>query len=314
MNFKKTIIINFLIIITIFGIAELFSCCILSNKYNNEIKDFIKITQNKNVKMPFIRYSKTELPSKDILYNGLRQIEYRDENKKPIILLGCSYTYGFGLNENETFSRKLADYTNRTVINRGKSGTGIPFLYYQLNDKELIKELPKNTEYIIFTLIPDHFPRLFRYRNFVMTGDHTLRYKIKNDKLIIDKPMIPYIHSLFLSIIIEEYLAQKNGNNREKIDALFKKLMEESYNKIKEEFPSTNFVVLYFENPLDPPNLYEKELQILKNISSDIILINIKEELPNILDEKYWIEDKSHPSALAWNEIVPILVKKLNIN
>lgn len=314
MNLKKKLIINLICILLIIGISEIFSCIILSKRYSQDIKEYTKITQNKEIKIPLIKYSKTELHSKELLYNGLRPIEYRDSNKQPIILFGCSFTYGFGLNENEIFSRKLADYTNRTVINRGRIGTGIPFLYYQLHDKELIEQLPKNPEYIIFTLIPDHFPRLFRYRNFVMTGDHTLRYKIKNDKLVEDKPIIPAIHSLFTSIIIEEYLAQKNGHNKSKIDSLFKKLMEDSYKLIKQNFPNTKFVVLYYENPLDKENLYEQELQILKDISNDIIVINIKEEIPNILESKYWIEDNSHPSSLAWDTIIPILDRKLKLN
>ncbi len=243
MNLKKKFIINLSFILMIIAISEIFSCFILSKKYSQDIKDFIKITKNKDIKIPLIKYSKTQLPSKELLYNDLRPIEYKNSDKQAIILFGCSYTYGFGLNENETFSRKLADYTNRTIINRGRSGTGIPFLYYQLNDTEVINQFPKNPEYIIFTLIPDHFPRLFRYRNFVMTGEHTLRYKIKDNELVIDKPINPTIHSLFTSIIIEEYLEQKNATNKNKVDMLFKKLMEESYKKIKDNFPNTKFVV-----------------------------------------------------------------------
>lgn len=311
---KKKIIVNLSIILVIFIIVELLSCVVLSKKYGNNIKDYVKITQNKNIKIPLMKYSKTELPSKKWLYENLRPIEYRNQDKQPIILFGCSYTYGFGLKENETFSRKLADYTNRTVINRGKSGTGIPFLYYQLNDEELINQLPKNSEYIIFTLIPDHFPRLFRYRNFVLTGDHTLRYKIKDNKLVVDKPLSPVLHSLFTSIIIEEYLAEKNGQNRTKVDKLFKKLMEESYIKIKKEFQNAKFVILYYENPLDAESAYNNELEILKNISEDIQIINIKKEIPDIFEDKYWIEDKSHPSAQAWDKIIPMLDKELKLN
>ncbi len=311
---KKKILVNLIIILIIFIIAELLSCIVLSNKYGNDIKDYIKITQNKDIKIPLMKYSKVSLPTKEFLYKNLRPIEYRNEKKQPIILFGCSYTYGFGLNENKTFSRKLADYTNRTVINRGYYGTGIPFLYYQLNDEELIKQLPKNPEYIIFTLIPDHFPRLFRYRNFVLTGDHTLRYKIKDNKLVVDKPLIPALHSLFTSIITEEYLAEKNGQNKTKVDKLFKKLMEESYSKIKKEFPDTKLIILYYENPSDAENAYNNELEILKNISEDIQIINIKEEIPDIFEDKYWIEDKSHPSAQAWDKIIPYLAKRLKLN
>ena len=204
---KKILTINLVILLILLVIIECFAYFKLYNRYKNDIKIYNEIIGKKAI-IP-MGYKKVTTPNENDLLSNMRPIEYRDVNKRPIILFGCSYTEGFGLEEDETFSKKLANYTNRTVINRGKSGTGIPFLYYQLSNEKVIKELPKNSEFIIYTLIPDHFPRLFRYRNFVLTGDHTLRYKIENEQLVIDKPIFKIFHSLFSVILLEEYLTEK---------------------------------------------------------------------------------------------------------
>ena len=316
---KKILLINLLIILIIFITAELSSYIMLFSKYKEDIINFNNIVNSESkIKIPFLKYSKVILPTREnLLCNGggcFRPVEYKNSDLKPIILFGCSYTEGFGLEDNETFSHKLAQYTNRSVYNRGRSGTGIPFLYYQLNDNEIIKELPKNPEYIIFTLIPDHFPRLFRYRNFVLGGEHTLRYKIQDDKLIEDKIKFPFLHSLFTSIVIEEYLTNKNSSDTKKVTDLTVKLFDESYKKIKENFPNAKFVILYFECPFDEKNTYDELLKDISKISDDITMIHINEKLPQLTEhDEYWIEDKSHPSAKAWDLIVPMISKELNL-
>ena len=261
-------------------------------------------------------YKKVTTPNENDLLSNMRPIEYRDVNKRPIILFGCSYTEGFGLEEDETFSKKLANYTNRTVINRGKSGTGIPFLYYQLSNEKVIKELPKNSEFIIYTLIPDHFPRLFRYRNFVLTGDHTLRYKIENEQLVIDKPIFKIFHSLFSVILLEEYLTEKKDiEENETNNPLFNKLLDESYNLIKKNFKDSKFVILYYKSPLDKDGFCDKKVYDYAEKNKEIILIDISKEIPNIQDtQELWLVDNEHPSTKAWDLIVPILANKLNID
>lgn len=213
MKIKKILLINLSLLLITLLVAEFFSWLILSVKYKTSIENFNKITDSK-ISIPLMKYSKVQLPTKETLLSNIRDGKIVNNSKPPIILFGCSYTGGFGLKDDEIFAVKLADSAHRTVINRGKEGTGLPFLYYQLSQKDVVSKLPKNAEHIIFTLIPDHFPRLYRYRNFVLTGEHTLRYKIVEDKLVEDRPVFAPIHSLFSAILIEEYIANLKFNNR----------------------------------------------------------------------------------------------------
>lgn len=260
----------------------------------------------------FIKYSKINILNDDKLLTGFRPTEYRDKNKPPIFVFGCSYVQGTGLNDNQTVSRKLADYTNRTVYNRGKSGLGIYYFYYLLNNEKIIKDLPKNPQYIIWILIPDHVPRMYRYRS-VPLGIYNFRSKIKNGQIVTDNISCKFLHSFFTSIVLEEFIAKRRYENKSKTDFMFIKLFKESDKLIKKNFPNTKLVVVSFDLYNYIPADYYRRLQLLKDEIPDIQIIDINKEIPDIADKRYIGDDKVHPNEQAWDKIVPVLAKKLNL-
>lgn len=260
----------------------------------------------------FIKYSKINILNDDKLLTGFRPTEYRDKNKPPIFVFGCSYVQGTGLNDNQTVSRKLADYTNRTVYNRGKSGLGIYYFYYLLNNEKIIKDLPKNPQYIIWILIPDHVPRMYRYRS-VPLGIYNFRSKIKNGQIVTDNISCKFLHSFFTSIVLEEFIAKYRYENKSKTDFMFIKLFKESDKLIKKNFPNTKLVVVSFDLYNYIPADYYRRLQLLKEEIPDIQIIDINKEIPDIADKRYIGDDKVHPNEQAWDKIVPVLAKKLNL-
>ena len=317
MKLKKLFLYNLIAIICLFIAIELSSYVFLCTKYKEDIINFRKIMYPENkINLPLISYKIAKNQSEKSLYDTLRPISYKDSKKNPIVLFGCSYTDGFGLNENETFSFKLSEYTNRTVYNRGRSATGIPFMYHQLINKDIVNLFPKNTDVFIYTLIPDHFSRLFRYRSWIMNGDHTIKYKLnKENKLVRDKIKVPLLHTFFTSIIIEQYIENKQTQNYENTKALSIKLFEESYKQIKNNFDNAKFVILYIECPLDGENIHLNYIkEFATNTNNNIVLINANEHIQDLkTNKKYWLNDDSHPSALFWDTIIPILSKELKL-
>ena len=92
----------------------------------------------------------------------------QDNNKEklPIILLGCSFTYGDNLSETETFSHVLSKYSNRNVYNLGLGGRSPRTMLYLMREnfqftKEKLLNNNLNFEYIIYTYISDHKRRLY---------------------------------------------------------------------------------------------------------------------------------------------------------
>lgn len=65
----------------------------------------------------------------------LENLNKKNGNKKSIVLFGCSYTYGDGLSEEETFSLQLYKSTKGyDVYNYGISGGGVQHMLYLLKD------------------------------------------------------------------------------------------------------------------------------------------------------------------------------------
>ncbi len=91
--------------------------------------------------------------------------ENPDKTKNPIILFGCSYVWGNGLDEKNTLSEKLAEYTKRIVYNRGIKGGSFQHMLYQSEDNtRYYNEVnTKNPDYIIFVFEYDLLRRLYKY-------------------------------------------------------------------------------------------------------------------------------------------------------
>lgn len=307
---KRKYINLFIKIFFVIVSVEMISLFQLYNKNKIPLSNFTQVSGNESVMRDFLSY---KMPTTYYGKDFIRPIEYKNNNKRPIVLFGCSYTEGFGLEENQTFSYKLSNYTNRTVYNFGQSGTGIQNLYYLLSDENFVNSIPKNTEYIIFILIPDHFPRLYRYRIWIGTHVHTLRYKIKNDKLVEDKLHFRLLHSFFTSVVVENFISDRKFQNRKNRDKLFLKLFEESDKIIKKELPKTKFVILCYSNTLwDFP--IKSELELLRKTIPDVTIIDLNDYFPELYNSsEYCISDGFHPNEKAWDLIVPFVSQKLQL-
>lgn len=112
---------------------------------------------------PFLDY-RFILKKKPDVKKEIEQFSYSikgDENKRPIVLLGCSYTAGFLLEENETFTANLNTYTGRSIYNYALGGASMATVLRQLQSEDFLKKLPKNPEYFIYTYIIDHNKRCY---------------------------------------------------------------------------------------------------------------------------------------------------------
>ncbi len=310
MNKKKIIFINFLIFLLLLIISEIFSFHYLKTKYNNDI----------------FRYSKIQNPTNE-KYNWLRPVEYRDNSKAPILLFGCSYAYGFELEEDKTFSRKLADYTNRTVVNRAFQAEGPAFMYKQLEDPHVVAEIKEKLAHIeptviLYVFISGHPMRTFKYRCFQGAEYFNDRYTIdKNNKLKKNQPnnILSIFHSLYTVILIEKIKENIDLKNKDKVNKTNTLLFSESYKKAKKYFPNAKFVIIGYPDGIDDNNISENFKQLQDNLNKEIpnnniFFIDIYKIFPDIFNRQYWLaNDPVHPSAEAWEKLTPIIADKLDL-
>lgn len=94
-----------------------------------------------------------------ITSDEFRPVENEKSKKAPIVLFGCSFTYGAELENNQTFSYKLAQKTGRPVYNRGLNGLGVQHMLFQLQDKSFYEIIPK-PEYVVYVFMEGHIQRI----------------------------------------------------------------------------------------------------------------------------------------------------------
>ncbi len=226
-------------------------------------------------------------------------------NKPPLAVIGCSFVYGYKLNENETISAQLSKYTGRTVYNLGIVGASPrEILYMMENDNirnKLIKEAP---EYIIYPYISHHLARLYTDIRFYKPCPY---YKLKNSKLEYYHKNSLIINSQIYRKILE--LKYKNITDDEAF-GLFCIYMKQINEEIKKHYPNTKFVILIYEDNV--PDTHHN-WNLLKDYG--IIVLNASEIAgENIYTTPYFIApNDTHPNAKAWETIVPALSKELNL-
>lgn len=286
----KIIFVNILSIIIIFAVFEYIALFTFLKMYwgTDTICDFAKAVYTFHYK--------------NLYFNDyeFREPSLQNEKQNTVLLLGCSYTYADSLSENETFSYKLADYTNYNVYNYGISGGSPREALYILDSGYLNDKItnPESVKYVIYTFIDDIIRRVY-YNNrpvvpwYKRTAEDGLEY-IKYSPLLRFR-------------ILQNYNVYKYNNKVYDLEIL-KLYFTEMNRKIKAKFPNAQFIILNYDN---------SQCSVLEDlkVKHNIPVINTFDILNfDICKPEYQIsEDENHPNAKAWDIIVPALAKELNL-
>lgn len=245
----------------------------------------------------------------DVIYskynNGLRYTKRNENSTEAYIFLGCSFTFGHGLNDDETlpyFFSQLFDF-NVNVINCAVLGKSTNNALNILNNEIFIPLLNENLSIksFFYSLMFDHIYRNFRILcndasdSYIMLKDkkYTITNKIVKFKYLFARS---YIFRKVFIPIIDEYFEQYYE------DYMIESLKE--MNRIvKEKYNSKLTIIIW------PDEKYDKIfIEKLKETNLDLIF------LPEYLidEEKYAIKYDGHPTAKANKEIAEILYNHIN--
>ena len=308
----KIIIYNIIFVLIILLTAELICCIKQCNFYLKNVEKNKKYVQaEKSITCKYIlklKYLKTVFLHEDD-FRAPQGLQYNKNNKESssIVLLGCSFTHGYGLKDNETFSYFLSEQTKRPVYNLGVIGAGQREALYILRSPKIRSSLiPRNDniKYFIYTYIPAHKHRLYRNNrihvpNFKYDKSYT-KLKYYKDYLNNKTCLVPELMNLYSIYLF-------NNEKAFKLIKLYfkqiKKIIDKDYKNYDE--PTKLIILIYVVD--DGYNWKELEEENIK-------IINLKSILNvNLRDAEYTIDDAGHPNAKAWEVIVPALVKELNL-
>ncbi|MCR5261634.1 MAG: hypothetical protein K6C94_07320 [Candidatus Gastranaerophilales bacterium] len=267
-----------------------------------------------NPEKPFRMY----IPYENHLYYLLRDRKYlrspsglQYKNKKPIVLYGGSFSYGYLLPEDESFGYLLAEKSKRTVYNYSIASRGLQQMLYFL-EKDIHYDDFTAPDYVIYTFIDDHVRRLYTPCN---ANDNVefIDYKKVNNDLIRNNSPLKYLHSLYIfnklqsSIYNKFFKLQKENQNMDLVLLYF----EKSKKFFEKHYPDTKFVILLYPTGQDNYIHSAKWKELEKD---GFIVINANELVKDDLTkDEYKLDDKSHPNSKAWRLICDKLVKKLDL-
>jgi len=309
MKILKIISANIIFAVLAIVIIELAAFYIYYKQHYNTIsQDFLNPRSQEELQ-PFIFWA-----PKNILFNkdyftldNFRKPSGLKYKKSSIVLAGCSFTYGEFLKSSETFSYILSKYAEHPVFNIGLGGASPRETLYILKNNYFRNKLLKNTDniqYFIYTYIPDQLCRLYadvyRRPEPVFLYDKTSRsLKYFNSKYTI-------FRSYFYFLISRNIAYNIDKNKKFK---LFQIYMNELNKEIQKHFSfkggKTKLVVFVYDDYIKSRPEFLDEGIIIIN-AADIVHENLRED-------KYRTADHLHPSAAAWEIIVPQLVKKLEL-
>ena len=314
---KKIISFNLILIIILFSFSELYFYEIFKKKAN--------ITRNCFIQKNF-KDSMRDFPPAGMAYSVVD-----NEIINPILLLGCSYTQGQGLEKEESISYILAKNTGRTVYNMAQSGYGAGMaLTYLLQENIDHSTLNNNKiDTFIYTYMFHHIQRMnqwnfynvYRKMGYIPFQKYNILYK-------------SYTYQYIKNIQLDNWF--KNDTNLEKRLKLFFNLMKDIKKESEKISPNSKFIILIYNDinyDLCKPiifSFYDKkeDVQLAFNIMESkefkskleklgYIVIYTEELIGRKMDKP---EDrlqndisKPHPAKHIWNIIVPLLIKKLSL-
>lgn len=308
----KIIFINFFIFIFTFMCIDMF--------FYTNIANYIKKTcvlEKKEYK-PFPYFQKVsnfEENYQEIKTSQFRKPEGVTYKKKPIIIFGCSFAYGSGLSDNQTFGYKLSHFSKRPVYNRAFSGWGIQHMLYQIRKDSFYKEV-REPEYVIYVFIDDHIRRMYLD---IFDPSHKsiyLRYKEKKGKLIERKPLFPFLwcfYSVNQYQLVKACKINDKIENEDKNFNFMKKMLLESKREIDKKYPKEKFIIIKYGTHMEEPSWYIKTDRWKELEKEGFIVLDTNElTRKDLSSKKYCLED-NHPNEKAWDLIVPKLVEKLKL-
>ena len=238
-------------------------------------------------------------------------LQYSD--KKPVVIFGCSYAYGYRLNDSQTLSYKLANYAKVPVYNRAWTGWGIQHMLYQSKIEKIYEQIPE-PEYVIYVFLDDHIRRLYlmTFSSWnILIDEQNLRYKEKDGKLIEitnNNPVLRQIKRLYFVNIIHHWYVLKhilNQKNKQNCCNFAVKHFVEAKNEMQKHWKNTKYIVLFY----DTKNNYIKE----KLEENGYMVINTSDLTTENLSSSKYMTDDCHPKEAVWDLLIPPLSEKLGL-
>jgi|GEM_PF-1260611 hypothetical protein len=315
----------------------------------NSWKDYEKIGTKffgPNSQVNVKKYYGDELKS-DVTY-GFDKYSLRvtSENEPPssvdksILFFGCSFAFGEGLNDNETFPFWLIKDAGGKYAGRNFAfhGYGTQQMLALLEDRKFVDEAVGKTKvkYAFYEMIPDHIKRTSGYYTTMHWGLAFPRYELRDGEAkytgnfrdyyekthpmsFADKVLVKYLHDLGGSrSALVDYLRSKTSlatrlkgykMNTDKQDSeLLVRVVEKSANILSKNYGAKFYTIIW-------DNSDKEDVDYIKTRFDQIgikyfLVSEIIKDLDSSKKEKYFLDD-GHPNGVADKMIAEFISNKV---
>jgi hypothetical protein len=246
---------------------------------------------------------------------------YTNENSgKEFVFIGCSFTFGVGLNDEETLPVQFGKMTGVASVNRGIGSLGIHQVYESFRLKYAGHDNSNKT--FIYSLLPDHFIRatgIYEWNNYgpyyIVRGDSLINTGVKevpNDDNNASKPGFILKRLTFL----KPYL--QRSERKKQMEKVAPENMEPYFLVIKElshmiKQSGGRLIILYWDDEkfeaqgikvMGPEMLYNRFAPLVNENNGYIKRVS---EIIDFDDERNFIKGDGHPAAEANRKIAEYL-------
>ncbi len=265
---------------------------------------------------------KTEKVIYDVIYSfdayGWRVTPVINEKEKHqfLLFLGCSFTLGEGVHENET----LAYYTAQLAsdydpYNYGFHGNGPFDILAKWETEDLSKQVKEKKGIILYTFIDNHIRRLVGSTALIEWNKDRVYYRaaksgelIRAGSFMSARPFLMKTYKFLSELrLLKVFKIEIPGEIRNKDIELAARVIEAIQHRAAEQFPGTPFYVVFY-----PRMEYTKKL-IPYLEKKNIRYLDYSQLFNRRKPEYYLSEEDKHPSALAYQTLARAIVKDLNL-
>ncbi len=245
--------------------------------------------------------------------------------KRHLFLVGCSLTFGEGVQDEDTWAYLLAMNEPKTrVVNMGKRGGSIMDALYYWKYVSWNQIYPEQDGLMIFTIFEDHFERVsrsWRYLSWVTATNPFFEFdgkELKYQGVVgdgLDFKFLQYMKKFGLEYYWLRGTHVTLPYTLKGSNALMADLLLELKNQYLSKFPKGKFVVSHFGNfkpRNDPQNsaafaleLKKRNIELWENRSSESVLKTSESFAERV------IKHDGHPNALANREYADFLTQAL---
>jgi hypothetical protein len=241
----------------------------------------------------------------------------KDRNKF-ILFFGDSFTFGDGVNDDETLPFYVAQLApDYQPYNYGFSGYGPQQMLAKLQSEHLNQEIKEKEGLVIYTFIDDHVPRsigsMAVYNQwgrlmpfYTLDANNNL---VRQGNFTSGRPLLSALY-----IILGKSQTAKYFNINlppglyEHHFALTAKIIETARDTFVEKFGHDNFYVLFF------PDVSERANRIIPYLEKAGIKYLDYSTLYDHSRSDLWIKGDAHPTAQGYKSVATTLVKDLKIS